>query len=102
MVVPYSLALPYVLALYRLVVRFGASVDTDQLAAHVRGLAECLRKMDEEVEGRLSQGLVQVQNARDSLRDHVSSAQRAAERLMPDAEPASEERRPGPQVALFR
>jgi DNA recombination protein RmuC len=82
LVVPYSLALPYVLALYRLVVRFGASVDTDQLAARVRTLAECLRRMDDEVEGRLSKGLVQVQNARDALRDQVGVAQRAADRLV--------------------
>ena len=102
LVVPYSLALPYVLALYRLVVRFGASVDTDQLSNNVRSLVECLRKLDDEVEGRLSKGLVQVQNARDSLRDHVALAQRAADRLMPDAEPVEEEHRPGPQVALFR
>jgi len=103
LVVPYSLTLPYVLALYRLVARFGASVDTDQLSSHVRGLVECLRKLDEEVEGRLSKGLVQVQNARDSLRDHVGLAQRAANRLLPDTEPVEEdERRPNPQVALFR
>jgi DNA recombination protein RmuC len=101
LVVPYSLALPYLLGLYRLVVRFGASVDTDQLASHVRGLAECLRRLDEEVEGRLSKGLVQVQNARDSLRDQVALAQRAAVRLLPDAEPVEEAPRPA-QVALFR
>jgi DNA recombination protein RmuC len=101
LVVPYSLALPYVLALYRLVVRFGASVDTDQLASHVRSLSECLRKLDDEVEGRLSKGLVQVQNARDSLRDQVALAQRAAVRLLPDAEPLEEAPRPA-QVAMFR
>src|SRR5688572_33267157 len=62
LVVPYSLALPYVLALYRLVVRFGASVDTDQLTARVRALGDSLRRMDDELEGRLSKGIVQVQN----------------------------------------
>ena len=103
LVVPYSLALPYVLALYRLVVRFGSSLDTDQLTAHVRALAECLRKMDEELEGRLSRGLVQIQNARDAMRDQVASAQRAAGRLVLDADPAPEdEPRPRPAVALVR
>ena len=86
-VVPYSLALPYVLALYRLTIRFGGVVDTDQLAARLRGLDECLRKADEEVEGRLSRALVQLGNSRDALRDHLGGARRAADRLLREADP---------------
>jgi DNA recombination protein RmuC len=86
LVVPYSLALPYVLALYRLTVRFGCAVDTDQLADRIRGLEETLRQVDEEVEGRLSRGLVQAGNARDALRDHVVEARRAAQKLLLTAE----------------
>jgi DNA recombination protein RmuC len=88
LVVPYSLALPYVLALYRLTVRFGSSVDTDQLAARVRSVDEALRRIGDEVEGRLSRGLVQIQNARDALRDHAFEAQRASSRLLREAEGA--------------
>jgi len=86
LVVPYSLALPYVLALYRLTIRFGCAVDTDQLADRIRGLEETLRRIDEEVEGRLSRGLVQAENARDALRDHVVEARRAAQKLLLTAE----------------
>jgi DNA recombination protein RmuC len=86
LVVPYSLALPYVLALYRLTVRFGCAVDTDQLVDRIRGLEETLRRFDEEVEGRLSRGLVQAGNARDALRDHVVEARRAAQKLLLTAE----------------
>jgi len=86
-VVPYSLALPYVLALYRLTIRFGGVVDTDQLAARLRSLDECLRKTDEEVEGRLSRSLVQLANSRDALRDQLGGARRAAERLLREADP---------------
>jgi DNA recombination protein RmuC len=86
-VVPYSLALPYVLALYRLTIRFGCVVDTDQLASRLRGLEECLRKADEEVEGRLSRSLVQLGNSRDALRDQLGGARRAAERLLREADP---------------
>jgi hypothetical protein len=92
-VVPYSLALAYVLALYRLVARFGAAVDTDQLTARVRALAESLRRMDEELEGRLSRGLVQVQNARDALRDHVGSAQRTTAQLLASTDAHDDEER---------
>ena len=86
LVVPYSLALPYVLALYRLTVRFGCAVDTDQLADRIRGLEETLRQIDEEVEGRLSRGLVQAGNARDSLRDHLVDARRSTQKLLLTAE----------------
>jgi len=95
LVVPYSLALPYVLALYRLTARFGCAVDTDQLADRIRGLEETLRQVDEEVEGRLSRGLVQAANARDALRDHVVEARRAAQKLLLTAE-AEAPMAPGP------
>jgi DNA recombination protein RmuC len=100
LVVPYSLALPYVLALYRLVARFGASVDTDQLAARIRALSDSLRRMDDEIEGRLSKGLVQVQNAREALREHVGSAQRSAAQLVVDADLADGADVPAPRPAM--
>lgn len=98
LVVPYSLALPYVLALYRLTVRFGCAVDTDQLAARLRGLEENLRRSAEEVEGRLSRSLVQLENSRQALRDELGDARRAAQRLLQDAD--SEERWPASARAL--
>jgi DNA recombination protein RmuC len=82
LVVPYSQALPYVLAVYRLALRFGCSLDQDQLTARITTLDESLRRIDEEIEGRLSRGLVQVDNARAALRDHVAEAQRTAARLL--------------------
>jgi DNA recombination protein RmuC len=88
LVVPYSLALPYVLALYRLTLRFGATVDTDKLAERLRALDDSLRRAAEEVEGRLSRGLVQLQNARDALREQVIAAQGTAARLLKQAESA--------------
>jgi DNA recombination protein RmuC len=89
LVVPYSLTLPYVLALYRLTLRFASGVDTDQLAARLRALDESLRRIDEEVEGRLSRSLVQIENAREALRDHVGEAQRTCGRLLRTTEPES-------------
>lgn len=97
LVVPYSLALPYVLALYRLTLRFGATVDTDKLAERLRALDESLRSAGEEVEGRMSRGLVQIQNARDALREHVLEAQGTSARLLRAAESAE---RPGEDPLL--
>jgi DNA recombination protein RmuC len=79
LLVPYSLALSYLLALYRLIVRFGSTTDGESVAARLAELEESLRRADEEVEGRLSRGLVLVENARDALRSHLSGARRAAE-----------------------
>ncbi|HEY7514331.1 MAG TPA: DNA recombination protein RmuC [Vicinamibacteria bacterium] len=79
LLVPYSLALPYLLALYRLIVRFGSAADGESVAGRLAELEESLRRADEEVEGRLSRGLVLAENARDALRSHLSGARRAAE-----------------------
>jgi len=81
LVVPYSLALPFVLCLYRLAVRFGDAPDAEALQAGIGQLAEVLRRMDEEIEGRLSRGLVQAVNARDALRGELAGARAAAGRL---------------------
>jgi DNA recombination protein RmuC len=81
LVVPYSLALPYVLALYRLTLRFGAAVDSDQLQYRLGTLEETLRRSSEEVESRLSRALVQIENSRDALRGQLGEALRTAERL---------------------
>jgi DNA recombination protein RmuC len=86
LVVPYSLALPYVLALYRLTLRFGASADGDETAERLRSLEASLRQIGDELEGRLSRGLVQMANSRDALRESVGEARRTTGRLLRDAE----------------
>jgi len=87
LVVPYSLALPYVLALYRLTLRFGCATDTDQLAERLRALEEALRRSSEEVESRLSRALVQIENSRDALRGQLSGALRVTGTLLQAAHP---------------
>lgn len=99
LLVPYSLALPYVLTVYRLALRFGTAVDTDQIAARLRGIAECLRRVDEEIEGRLSRGLAQIEHAREALRDQVGGAQRMTDRLLQTAE-GLDEAPVAPRLAL--
>jgi hypothetical protein len=93
-----------VLALYRLTLRFGANMDTDQLTARITALVESLRRIDEEIEGRLSRGLVQLENTREALRDHVGEAQRASARLLCAAatEPVAETPAATPIVAAER
>jgi DNA recombination protein RmuC len=85
LIAPYSLALPLLLTLYRLAVRFGSALDTESIAENLRELGERLRRIDEEVEGRLSRGLVQLENARDALRSEVGLAQRATARSLAES-----------------
>jgi DNA recombination protein RmuC len=82
LIVPYSMALPYVLALYRLATRFGTAIDQDQLGARLRDIEGGLRRIEDEVEGRLARGLVQIGNARDAVRENLSEAQGAVRRLV--------------------
>ena len=91
LVVPYSLALPYVLGIYRLAVRFGAGAAASDLPARLRDLEEALRRAEEEVESRLSRALVQLGNGRDALREQLSLARRSLDRLDETVEEGSPE-----------
>ena len=100
LVVPYSLALPFVLVMYRFAVRLGAVPEGEELGARLAQLGESLRRMDEAVEGRVSRALVQLGNARDDLRGELASARRTAERLVLEAE--GEGAGPGPSFDRSR
>jgi DNA recombination protein RmuC len=86
LVVPWSLALPFLLGLYRLAVRHGAVPEAGEVRAGLERLGESLRRMDEVVEGRVSRALVQLANARDDLRGELAGARRAAHRLTLETE----------------
>ena len=81
LVVPYSLALPFLLCLYRLAVRFEPGPEAEDVAVRLGQVADALRRMDEELEGRLSRALVQAANARDALRGELAQVRAVAERL---------------------
>jgi DNA recombination protein RmuC len=81
LVVPYSLALPFLLCLYRLAVRFDPGPEAEHVAVRLGQVADALRRMDEELEGRLSRALVQAANSRDALRGELAQVRAVAERL---------------------
>jgi DNA recombination protein RmuC len=98
LVVPYSLALPFVLTLYRLAVRFGSvsDLDEEQRRTRLARITDCLRRLDETLEGRLSRSLSQLAGARDEMRAQIAGARGTAERLSLDAEAT-----PAPPLAGF-
>lgn len=89
LIVPYSLALSFVLGVFRLASRFSPGDATGELARRLTALGEALHRMDEEIEGRLSRGLVQADNARDALREQLGAARRQSAQLLgaTEAEP---------------
>jgi DNA recombination protein RmuC len=97
LIVPYSLAMPFLLALYRLAARFGGTLDAERTAERLRLVDELLRQAGEEVESRFSRALVQLGNARDTLREHLAGAHRATARLLDEAA-----ERPSPSPELTR
>jgi DNA recombination protein RmuC len=86
LVVPYSLALPFVLVMYRFAVRLGAAPEGEELRACLARLGDGLQRMDETLEGRVSRALVQLGNARDDLRGELGKARRTADRVLLEAE----------------
>ena len=83
LVVPYTLALPAALLVYRLALRFGAQADGDRLGEALQRLGQALAQADEELEGRVSRGLVQLENGRDALRRHLAEARQATASVQP-------------------
>jgi hypothetical protein len=86
LIVPYSLAMPLLLTVYRLAARLGAAGSTLAAATILRDLAESLTRLDEEIEGRLSRALVQAGNSRDALRNELGAARRGVARLVDEGE----------------
>ncbi len=77
-IVSYSQALPYLLSLLQVVLRFSAKIDAARLSSAVKTIADALVKIEQEVEGRLSKSLTQLDNSRSELRTQVSRARQGA------------------------
>jgi len=86
-IISYTQAIPYLLSLLQLVLRFGTEVDTARLSQGLATIADALEKMDGEVDGRLSRTITQLQNSRDDLKSHLGRARQGASGLRVEAGP---------------
>jgi len=77
-IVSYSQALPYLLSLLQVVIRFSARIDAARLSSALRTIADALEKMEGEIEGRLPRALTQLENSRSELRAQLSRARQGA------------------------
>jgi len=73
-IVSYSQALPYLLSLLQVILRFSAKIDLTRLSSALKTIADALERMDAEVEGRLAKSLTQLENSRGELRTQLSRA----------------------------
>jgi DNA recombination protein RmuC len=85
-IVSYSQALPYLLSLLQVVLRFSAKIDAARLSSALKTIADALEKIEGEVEGRLSKSLIQLENSRSELRTQLSRARQGAGSLYLDDE----------------
>ena len=82
-IIAYSMAVPYLLTLLQLCIRFLPRSDLDpaRLNALIHQLSQALMQVDNELNGRFSRALTLLQNSRNDLQRHIADAQGALTRL---------------------
>ncbi len=86
-IIGYTQAIPYLLSLLQVVLRFGTEIDTARLSQALTTIADALEKMDGEVDGRLSRAITQLQNSREDLKAQLSRARQGVRGLHVEAGP---------------
>ncbi len=76
-IIPYSLAVPYVLSVLVLVWRFGHALDTTRLQAQLATIDATLGEMNNTLESHMSRGMTMMQNAFDKHRQGVADCRRS-------------------------
>jgi len=87
-IISYTQVVPYLLSLLQVILRFGSQIDTARLSQSLSTIADALEKMDNEVDGRLSRTVTQLQNSREDLKAHLSRARQGVRGLHVEATPA--------------
>jgi DNA recombination protein RmuC len=86
-IISYTQAIPYLLSLFQVVLRFGTEIDTAQLSQALTTVVDALERMDGEVDGRLSRTITQLGNSREDLKAHLSRARQGVRALHVEAGP---------------
>lgn len=82
-VISYSMAVPYLLTLLQLAIRFTprSELDPARLSPLFQALEKALADMEAELNGRVSRALTMLQNGQSDLQRHVGAARGALARL---------------------
>jgi DNA recombination protein RmuC len=84
-IISYTQVIPYLLSLLQVILRFDTQIDTARLSQALSTIADALEKMDNEVDGRLSRTVTQLQNSREDLKAHLSRARQGVRGLHVEA-----------------
>lgn len=94
---PYSMTIPYVLALFRLHLQYARSIDMENLEGYLQQIDDNVTALDRLLENNVARGSTMIQNAFTEAKRNLGSMRGAlaAMRAMPEAafdqEPALEE-----------
>jgi DNA recombination protein RmuC len=92
---PYSLAIPYILSMIVLIARFGGALDTTRVRSALAKVDETLHQLEESIEGHMSRGLTMLSNAVQNQRSGIGecrsmvTALRARDEAMSFQDPAT-------------
>lgn len=86
-IIGYTQAVPYILSLLQIILRFSSEVDTTRLSATLKVITDSLERMDKELEGRFAGALTQLKNSREELASQLARARQASASLYLEAEP---------------
>jgi DNA recombination protein RmuC len=79
--VPYSLAVPYVLSMLVLIARFGGALDTSRVCAALATVDGTLEELEEDIESHMSRGLTMLSNAVQNHRSGIAECRSAVAAL---------------------
>lgn len=71
LLMPYSLTIPFLLALYNLHLQLARSVDMENLDAYLSQLESCLNQFEEKLDNSVERGATMVLNAYQELRQRI-------------------------------
>lgn len=78
---PYGLAVPYLLSLYNLHLQFCRSIQVEKLEGYLEQIERGIEKLSKETEGRISNAITQLGNARDECRTVLGKMKVASDSL---------------------
>jgi DNA recombination protein RmuC len=102
---PYSMTVPYVLALFRLHLQYARSIDLENLEGYLLQLEDGLQGLDRSLENSISRGSIMIQNAFADCKRTVGqmrgalAALRAVPGVIPDGRQPTLELQPADDIS---
>ncbi|MBI4458623.1 MAG: DNA recombination protein RmuC [Acidobacteria bacterium] len=90
LVIPYSIALPVVLALYKFQLQYVTSIDQQNLEGYLKNIDSCLRIIEKNLENRIKDANTQINNAYSECIDQVVKIRASLSALRTPSLPAPE------------